>query len=58
MLNTRKPFAVSSSDLADITCPICLEVFVKSTATTCGHQFCESCLFESFLRKPVTWFPS
>ncbi|ORZ35893.1 hypothetical protein BCR44DRAFT_29749 [Catenaria anguillulae PL171] len=30
-------------DIADVTCPICLEVFVDPIAMRCGHRLCSTC---------------
>ena len=32
---------------ADLSCPICQEIFRNPVNTTCGHSFCLACLLES-----------
>lgn len=35
---------------ADVTCPVCMELFSKPVNLNCGHTFCRACLQASRLR--------
>jgi hypothetical protein len=53
--------AVANPELADsqpqsfykFLCPLCLKLIYRCVTTVCGHSFCEMCLDEYLLVKPV-----
>ncbi|XP_053488186.1 E3 ubiquitin-protein ligase TRIM39 [Ictalurus furcatus] len=50
-MDTPTDFAGESSSLLteeQLQCSICLEVFTDPVTTTCGHNFCNSCLKQSW----------
>ncbi|XP_017331177.1 E3 ubiquitin-protein ligase TRIM39 [Ictalurus punctatus] len=50
-MDTPTEFAGESSSLLteeQLQCSICLEVFTDPVTTTCGHNFCNSCLTQSW----------
>ncbi|CAG0918954.1 unnamed protein product [Notodromas monacha] len=34
-------------DLTDVECPLCLRIFWEPVTTSCGHTFCQSCLYRA-----------
>ena len=38
-------------------CPLCLKLIFRCVTTVCGHSFCEVCLDEYLLIKPVSASP-
>lgn len=47
----EKPNAFEQTQ--NFICPICMEYICNATSTSCGHTFCERCIFESILLQPV-----
>ena len=38
-----------------LECPICMDKKIDTCMVSCGHTFCEKCIFESILRIPVNY---
>lgn len=45
--------SLKSIESSDLNCPICMDFIIKSMTTICGHTFCEYCLTESLILRPV-----
>lgn len=43
----------SDHSFREFVCPICLKLIQKCVTTMCGHSYCEACLEDYLLFKPV-----
>lgn len=46
-------FKKIKTELNEIICPVCMDLIISSTITSCGHTFCERCLSEALNLSPV-----